>query len=199
MKIPPGFAPSKVCSRSKDELLAMPAGSDPYLVRDDEGTAWLVSTNPFAAMAIRAEEADEDQDGAVPVDATSAAEKHQEDNWNPTITCGEKDVVVQLTKDTPHLTLLAPRPQVLFPPVLESIAKAAGKEGDAEISFNVRLLSRLAKGLGIENVTLRRGAHGRARRLATTTSARGVGRRSTRRSRSRVPTRSRPLPSASTA
>lgn len=161
MKIPPGFAPSKVCARSKDEALAMPAGVDPYLVRDDDGTPWLVSTCGYAAMALRVEEADEDQDGAVPVDAVSAAEKHQDDDWNPSIACGEKDAVAQLTKDSPHLTLIAPRPTVLFPPVLDAIAKAAGKRPDGlEVSFNVRLLARLAKGLGVEQVTVRRVSHG---------------------------------------
>lgn len=161
MKIPPGFAPSKVCARSKDEVLAMPAGADPYLVRDDDGTPWLVSTCGYAAMALRVEEADEDQDGAVPVDAVSAAEKHQDDDWNPSIACGEKDAVAQLTKDSPHLTLIAPRQTVLFPPVLDAIAKAAGKRPDGfEVSFNVRLLARLAKGLGIEQVTVRRVSHG---------------------------------------
>lgn len=161
MKIPPGFAPSKVCARSKDEVLAMPAGADPYLVRDDDGTPWLVSTCGYAAMALRVEEADEDQDGAVPVDAVSAAEKHQDDDWNPSIACGEKDAIAQLTKDSPHLTLIAPRTTVLFPPVLDAIAKAAGKHPDGlEVSFNVRLLARLAKGLGVEQVTVRRVSHG---------------------------------------
>lgn len=161
MKIPPGFAPSKVCARSKDEVLAMPAGADPYLVRDDDGTPWLVSTCGYAAMALRVEEADEDQDGAVPIDAVSAAEMHRDDDWNPAIACGEKDAIAQLTKDSPHLTLIAPRPTVLFPPVLDAIAKAAAKRPDGfEVSFNVRLLARLAKGLGIEQVTIRRVPHG---------------------------------------
>lgn len=161
MKIPPGFSPSRVCSRSKDEVLAAPAFSDPYLQRDDAGTAWLIAANPFSVLAVRAEEAQDDVDGAIPLDATSAAEKHQDDDWNPAIACGEKDVVVQLTRDTPHLTLIAPRPVVLFPPVLQSIATAARKPDEAPlIALNVRLLSRLAKGMGVESVTIRRVSHG---------------------------------------
>lgn len=161
MKIPPGFAPSKVCARSKDEVLAMPAGADPFLQRDDAGMPWLVCTNGYAAMALRVEEADTDTDGAVPFDAVTAAEKHQDDEWNPTITCGTDDAVAQLTAEAPHLTLIAPRPDVLFPPILDSIAKAAAKPADGlSVSFNVRLLARLAKGLGVEQVTLRRVAHG---------------------------------------
>lgn len=160
MKIPPGFAPSKVCARSKDELETAPFGLDPYLQRDDEGTPWLISTNGYSAMVVRVEEADEDLDGAVPVDATSAVEKHRDDGWNPPITCGAKDAVAQLTQEAPHLTLIAPRPEVLFPPILETIARRAGKDPEASISLNVRLLSRLAKGLGVENVTLRRVPHG---------------------------------------
>ena len=161
MKIPPGFGPSRVCSRSKDEVLAAPAFSDPYLQRDDAGTAWLIAANPFSVLAVRAEEAQDDVEGAIPLDATSAAEKHQDDDWNPAIACGEKDVVVQLTRDTPHLTLIAPRPVVLFPPVLQSIASAARKPDEAPlIALNVRLLSRLAKGMGVESVTIRRVNHG---------------------------------------
>lgn len=160
MKIPPGFAPSKVCSRSKEELESAPFGLDPYLQLDDDGTPWLISTNGYSAMVVRVEEADEDRPGAVPVDAVSAAEKHQDDEWNPTITCGEKDAVAQLNQEAPHLTLIAPRPEVLFPPILDSIAKCAEKKPETSISFNVRLLSRLAKGLGIEQVTMRRVPHG---------------------------------------
>jgi len=161
MKIPPDFAPSKVCARSKDELARAGFGADPFLQRDDDGTPWLISTNGYAAMAVRVEEADQDTDGAVPLDAVAAAEKHQDDDWNPTITCGEKDAVAQLTSEAPHLTLIAPRPEVLFPPILAAIAKAAGKPADGlSVSFNVRLLARLAKGLGVETVTLRRVGHG---------------------------------------
>lgn len=161
MKIPPGFGPSKVCSRSKDEVLAAPAFSDPYLQRDDAGTPWLIAANPFSVLAVRAEEAQDDVDGAIPLDATSAAEKHQDDDWNPAIACGEKDVVVQLTRDTPHLTLIAPRPEVFFPPILQSIATAARKPDESPlIALNVRLLSRLAKGMGVETVTIRRVSHG---------------------------------------
>ena len=160
MKIPPGFAPSRVCSRSKEELESTPYGADPYLQRDDEGTPWLIATNGYSAMVVRVEEASDDLDGAVPVDATSAAEKHRDDDWNPPITCGPKDAVAQLTQEAPHLTLIAPRPEVLFPPVLDAIARCAEKDPEFSVSFNVRLLSRLAKGLGVEKVTLRRVPHG---------------------------------------
>jgi len=160
MKIPPGFSPSRVCSRSKEELESTPYGADPYLQRDDEGTPWLISTNGYSAMVVRVEEADEDLDGSVPVDATSAAEQHRDDDWNPPITCGPKDAVAQLSQEAPCLTLIAPRPEVLFPPVLDAIARCAEKDPEFSVSFNVRLLSRLAKGLGVEKVTLRRVPHG---------------------------------------
>lgn len=160
MKIPPGFSPSRVCSRSKEELESTPYGADPYLQRDDDGTPWLVSTNGYSAMVVRVEEAAEDLDGAVPVDATSAAEQHRDDDWNPPITCGPKDAVAQLSQEAPCLTLIAPRPEVLFPPVLDAIARCAEKDPEFSVSFNVRLLSRLAKGLGVEKVTLRRVPHG---------------------------------------
>lgn len=160
MRIPPGFAPSRVCSRSREELESTPYGADPYLQRDDEGTPWLIATNGYSAMVVRVEEAGEDLDGSVPVDATSAAEKHRDDDWNPPITCGPKDAVAQLSQEAPHLTLIAPRPEVLFPPVLDAVARCAEKEPEFSVSFNTRLLSRLAKGLGVEKVTLRRVPHG---------------------------------------
>ncbi len=156
MKIPPGFAPSRVCARSKDELLSASVMADPYFMRDDAGTAWLVAANPASALALRVEEAEEDQEGAVPVDATAAAEKHQEESWNPPLTCGEKDTIVQLSEQAPHLTLIAPRPTVLFPPILETMATAIRKSDSAQaIVFNTRLLSRLARAMGTEQVVVR--------------------------------------------
>ncbi len=152
MKIPARYTPSLIAARGKEredrqnliDLCLKRVGS--------QGT--LYATNGHMALAIDVEElTDEDLGGSVPVEAVQAVEAHRDGEFQPTMTLGPSDVIVDLSL-SPKQTLIARREEQLFPDIETTIRYIVEKKAIVQVALNVKYLARLAKAMGTQALIL---------------------------------------------
>lgn len=156
MKLQRQFCPSLVAACKTDERKYTPNLIDLKLTRSGS-VGYLHATNGRIGIIAEVDELTaDDVEGMIPAEAVSAAEDGLEDNFTPTITAGKQDVVVDLSERPHSRTLIAKRYDVDLFPDLEGIVRTLRKKAVvATVSFDVKLLARLAKALGTDSVTLR--------------------------------------------
>ena len=152
MKLPARYLLSKACANKK-EREDRPAYGAAYVRRWDE-KAVIVASNGVLCVAVTLSDGtleEDDQPGAIPVEALAAAEKNRTAEYIPELTLGAGDVVVKLSEEE---TLLVHRNPDLGPD-LDGLIRGAERLSEvASVGIDVDLLRRLAHAMGTEKVRL---------------------------------------------